>query len=203
MPTLFLPCLYRHHTYCHASLLPSSSTALTTIHIFFVVLIIPPLYCLSIHIRRVSALYCLPRLCSPRATVYFFPIISSLMIVHTFRFSEMRMPSPVSAITFFLFAPLFFVSLCGNRQTMLPTVQSRVRSDGVVCHLQPFVSTTVRYASYCSIRPTSSSLCHPIISASLCRPSPPLVALHLCRVSTVFILPEYLLPTVPVVFVVH
>ena len=81
-------------------------------------------------------------------------------------------------------------------------VQSHVRSARVGYHIRPDVISAVLSASYRLARPLPEYIYNPIISASLRRPLPPLVALHLCRVSTVFILPEYLLPTVPVVFVV-
>ena len=67
-PVLVLTRLYRFHTHRHASLLPSSSAALTTIRVFFVVPIVPPLCRIYAHIRRVSAHRRPPRLCSPRAT---------------------------------------------------------------------------------------------------------------------------------------
>ena len=54
-PALVLLRQYRHRTRRQASLLPSSSSALTTIRIFFFVPIVWPLYLISDHIHRVSA----------------------------------------------------------------------------------------------------------------------------------------------------
>ena len=79
---------------------------------------------------------------------------------------------------------LYFAYLRGKRQPMSHLVQSRVRSSGVGYHLQPTIFITVRSASYHPARPTPSPLRHPIISASLCRLLPPLVALHLHCIST-------------------
>ena len=93
---IFLLRLYRHHTPHHASLLPSSSAALISIRVFFVVPIVLPLCRISAHIRRVSAHFHLPRLFSPHDTVSFVPVIYSLTITHTFRFSGVGIPSPIS-----------------------------------------------------------------------------------------------------------
>ena len=67
---------------------------------------------------------------------------------------------------------------------MLPPVQSYVRSAGVGCLPRPAFITAVRSTSYYMARSPPSSILHPITSASLRRPLPPFVALHLCRVST-------------------
>ena len=112
-PTLVLTHMYCHHTHCHASLLPSSSSALTTIRVFFVVPIVPPLCRISAHIRSVSA-HCRPlRLCSPHATISFVPIIYSHTIARMFCFSGAGTPSPVSA------TPILLLSLCANSLLLL------------------------------------------------------------------------------------
>ena len=84
----------------------------------------------------------------------------------------------------FSFRQLSFASLRGNCQLTSPPVRSCVCSARVVYHLQPDVSTVVCYESYHLFRPTPSSLCHPIISASLFCPFTSLVPLHPCRIST-------------------
>ena len=102
--------LYRHRTHCRASLLPSSSANLTTIHVSFVVPIVPPLYRITAHTGRVSSHRRPLRLCLPRPAVSFIPVISSLTIVRMFFFARAGTTSPVSTINFycFLFAPTFF-----------------------------------------------------------------------------------------------
>ena len=107
------PRLYRHHTHYHMSLLLSASVDLTTIRFFFVVPIVPPLCRISDHIFRVSVHCCPPRLCLPRTTVSFVPIIYSLTIVRTFQFSWAGTPSPISAIPFLL------ISLCADYLLLL------------------------------------------------------------------------------------
>ena len=103
-----LLCMYYHHTHCRASLMPSSSATLTTIH-FFLVTIVPPLWRISYHIRRVFAHRFPSCLYPPRASVSLFPVIYSLTIARTFCFDGAGTPSPVSAIIFlFLFVPTLF-----------------------------------------------------------------------------------------------
>ena len=120
-PTLVLPRLYRHHTRSRASLLPSPPTNLTTTRVFFVVHIFPPLYRISAHTRCVSSHHRPPSLCLSCATVSFVPVIYSLTIARTFRFSRAGKMSPVSALTFIDFSlyKISFGYLCGKRQPML------------------------------------------------------------------------------------
>ena len=113
MTTISLPRLYRHHTHYHASLLLSFSAAITTIRIFLFVPSVPPLLRISSHILCVSSHFRPPRLCLPRTTISFVPVIYSLTIVHMFRSSEERIPSPASAIPFLL------LSICSTSILLL------------------------------------------------------------------------------------
>ena len=101
-PTLVLLHQYHHLTHHHAYLLSPSFSDLTTICIFFVVLVVLAF--------RVSAHRHLPLLCSPRATVSFVPVISSLTIARTFFFYGTRTQPPISAIIF-LFLSFYATNL--------------------------------------------------------------------------------------------
>ena len=90
---------------------PHSSSRLSTVsfilwfnhhlHIFVVLVVLA---------FRVSAHRHLPLLCSPRATVSFVPVISSLTIARTFFFYGTRTQPPISAIIF-LFLSFYATNL--------------------------------------------------------------------------------------------
>ena len=84
----------------------------------------------------------------------------------------------------FLFAPTLFCFSPWRPSTDIASGTITCTLCGVGYHLRPAVSTAVRLASYRLAHPTPSSLYHPIISAPLCCHSPPLVALHIRRIST-------------------
>ena len=99
---LVLPRLYCQQNHCHASLLPSSSAALTTTRVFLLSqlprLSTAPLYRTSDHIHHISANCRPPRQWSPRATIFFVLFISSITIARTFRFYGAGTKSSVSTI---------------------------------------------------------------------------------------------------------
>ena len=128
MPGIVLLLLYYHHPHCHASLLPSSCGALTTILVFFFVPIVPILCRISTHIQRVFAHCRPPRLCSPHTTVSFFPVIYPIKITRIFRFAGAGTPSPFFKI------PFLFLSLCANSLLLLSVVTAsrfQLWCDGV------------------------------------------------------------------------
>ena len=141
----------------------------------FVVPIVPPLYRISAHIHRVSAHRHPLRLCSTWSTVSFVSVIFLLTIMKKFRFDGAGTLLSISEISFYCF--LFAIS--GDCQPMLPLVRLCVCSAGVGYHLQTTVLTVVCSMSYSPAWHTSSSLRHPIIYTSLCRPPPSLTALHI------------------------
>ena len=99
----------------------------------------------------------------------------------------------------FSYRKLSFASIRVESHPMSPPVQSRVRYARLGYHLRPVISTAVCSMSYHLAQPIKSSLRHPIISVSLCRPLSPCISAASPPAATVFIVPEYLPPTVPVV----
>ena len=125
-PALVLSRLYRHRTNSYASLIKSSSAALTTIRVFFIFPIVLTLYQISAHIRRVSAHRRPTSICSPCTNVSFVPVISLPTIACTVRFGRTGTTSPFSAMPFYL------LSICANSIFLLSVATSRgfcLRSD--------------------------------------------------------------------------
>ena len=184
-PTLVLSCMWHHHTHHHTYLMLSSYTTLTTIYVFFVVPIVPLLWCVSAHIRRVSAHHCPPHLWLPCDTVSFILIIYSLTIARTFRFFGEGTSSPVSAIHFYCF--FFVITLfC----FFLWQKTANVAFSAIACPFRQggIPSPTLHYY-HCSFRILLSGPPSAIISLSfhyLCCPFTSLVTLHLWHLSTLW-----------------